>query len=204
MIARYVGASVAFLFLNGATVLAADPQAASSSHDEASGSKSAVMVTPGELKWGPGPKSLPPGAQAAVLDGDPAKKGPFAMRLKVPAGYKIPAHTHPRQERVTVISGKFQLGHGGKFDEAKLQDFEQGSFFSLPPGMQHFARAADDTVLQLNSEGPWEINYVNPNDDPRKTKSAGVEKPGAGTMGTGSGAGAEKGTEAPTGTGSGR
>ena len=188
MIARWLGASVAFLFLSSATARAGSPQMAGGSQHEANGSKPAVIVTPGDLKWGAGPKSLPPGAEAAVLDGDPTKKGAFAMRLKMPPGYKIPAHTHPRQERLTVISGKFQLGHGGKFDDAKLKDLEPGSYFSLPPGMLHFARAAEDTVVQLNSDGPWEINYVNPNDDPRKTKSAGMEKQGAGAQGTGSGA----------------
>jgi quercetin dioxygenase-like cupin family protein len=134
---------------------------------------SSVTVTPDEVKWGPGPKSLPPGAQAAVLDGNPAEKGAFALRLKVPAGYRIPPHTHPRQERVTVIAGRFQLGHGRTFDETRLKDLDAGSFFSLPPGMEHFARAAEETIVQLNGEGPWEINYVNPADDPRKAGSAG-------------------------------
>jgi quercetin dioxygenase-like cupin family protein len=126
-----------------------------------------VTVRPAEIQWKEGPKSLRPGAQAAVLEGNPAEKGVFAMRLKLPAGFIIAPHTHPRQERVTVISGKFQLGHGGTFDESKLQALEPGSFFSLPPGMEHFAQAAEETVVQLNSEGPWEINYVNPADDPR-------------------------------------
>jgi quercetin dioxygenase-like cupin family protein len=131
-----------------------------------------VTVTPADIQWKDGPKSLPRGAQGAVLEGNPAEKGTFVLRLKLPAGYKIPAHTHPRQERVTVVSGKFQLGHGGTFDEAKLEDLEPGSFFSMPPGMQHFARAAEDTVVQLNGEGPWEINYVNPADDPRTAGTA--------------------------------
>ncbi len=203
MVARWFGASVTVMLLAGGTARAAGQEAASGSQHERSSSKSAVMLTPGEEKWTSGPKSLPPGAEAVVLDGDPAKKGPFVLRVKMPAGYKIAPHTHPRQERITVISGKFQLGHGGKFDEAKLQDLAQGSFFSLPPGMQHFGRASEEAVLQLNGDGPWEINYVNPDDDPRKMKSAGTQS-GAGTMGTGSGAGTEKGAEAPTETGTGR
>jgi quercetin dioxygenase-like cupin family protein len=132
------------------------------------GKGSGVTVQPAALEWKQGPRSLPQGAQVAVLEGDPAAKGSFVMRLKVPAGFTIKPHTHPRQERVTVISGTFQLGHGRTFDEAKLQDLEAGSFFSMPPGMEHFARAAEDTVVQLNGEGPWEINYINPADDPRK------------------------------------
>lgn len=140
----------------------------------AGGQKSAKAKAPevtlqaDEIEWKDGPKSLAEGAQMAVLEGNPAEKGTFVMRVKVPSGFVIKPHTHPRQERVTVISGKFQLGHGRTFDESKLQDLEAGSFFSMPPGMEHFARAAEDTEVQLNGEGPWEINYINPADDPRK------------------------------------
>jgi quercetin dioxygenase-like cupin family protein len=163
MIARSMGIAVVLLFLSAGTRAGEHGTKAKAS---------SVTVTPEDVKWGPGPKSLQPGAQAAVLDGNPAEKGVFAMRLKIPAGYRIAPHTHPRQERVTVIEGRFQLGHGRTFDETKLQDLEAGSFFSLPPGMEHFARAAEDTIVQLNGEGPWEINYVNPADDPRKAGSA--------------------------------
>lgn len=131
-----------------------------------------VTVRAADIEWKEGPKSLAQGAQHAVLEGNPAEKGTFVMRVKLPAGFTIKPHTHPRQERVTVISGKFQLGHGRTFDESKLQDLEPGGFFSMPPGMEHFARAAEDTVVQLNGEGPWEINYINPADDPRKAKAS--------------------------------
>lgn len=164
MIARSI------LVVGGVLFLSAEAHAG---EQRAQTKASSVTVTPDDVKWGPGPKSLPPGAQVAVLDGNPAEKGAFAMRLKVPAGFRIAPHTHPRQERVTVIAGRFQLGHGRTFDETKLQDLVAGSFFSLPPGMEHFARAGEDTIVQLNGEGPWEINYVNPSDDPRKAGSAG-------------------------------
>jgi quercetin dioxygenase-like cupin family protein len=167
MIAESIGIAVAMLALAGTP----GGTTAEKGMGPATGAKAAVL-TPSDVKWGPGPKSLPPGAEAAVLDGNPMQKGAFAMRLKLPAGYTIKPHTHPRTERVTVISGKFQLGHGRTFDEAKLQDLEAGSFFSLPSGMEHFARAAEATVVQLNSDGPWEINYINPADDPRKAGSA--------------------------------
>jgi len=129
-----------------------------------------TVVTPGELKWVPAPDALPKGAQAALLYGDPSKNGPFALRLKAPKGYRIPPHTHPRQEVVTVISGDFRLGMGPGGDPAAAQALPAGSFFALPPGMVHYASADDETVIQLNSIGPWTINYVNPKDDPRRAK----------------------------------
>jgi quercetin dioxygenase-like cupin family protein len=134
--------------------------------------KQAILKTGDSLQWSAGPAALPPGAQAAVLEGDPSKDGMFTMRLKVPAGYKIAPHTHPKVERVTVMSGEFALGMGADFDESKLEKLPEGSFFVLEPGMQHFAKASKDTVLQLNAMGPWAIKYVRASDDPRNAPQA--------------------------------
>jgi quercetin dioxygenase-like cupin family protein len=126
------------------------------------------VVSPHEIKWAAAPQSIPPGAEAAVLYGDPAKEGPFAMRLKLPKGYKIAPHSHPKPEIVTVISGTFRLGMGEKAEESKAKALPPGSFFAMPPGMAHFASADEDTVVQLNTSGPWSLTYVNAQDDPRK------------------------------------
>ena len=126
------------------------------------------MMTPQEIKWSPGPASLPPGAEAAVLYGDPTKEGLFAMRLKLPKGYRIAPHTHPKPEVVTVISGTFRLGLGEKADDAKAKAMPAGSFLALSPGVAHFASAGEDTIVQLNSTGPWAVTYVDPKDDPRQ------------------------------------
>jgi quercetin dioxygenase-like cupin family protein len=126
------------------------------------------IVSAQEIKWAPGPSSIPPGAEAATLYGDPSKEGLFALRLKLPKGYQLPPHTHPKPEVVTVISGTFRLGMGEKADKGKGQPLPAGSFFAFPPGMAHFAFADEDTVNQLNSTGPWGLSYVNPADDPRK------------------------------------
>jgi quercetin dioxygenase-like cupin family protein len=130
-----------------------------------------VVFTPGEIKWGPAPDSVPTGAQAAVLYGDPAKEGAFAMRMKLPKGYRIPPHTHPKPEVVSVISGAVKLGMGPSGDAAKARALPAGSFFALQPDMVHYASADEESVIQLNGSGPWGINYVNPKDDPR-TKAA--------------------------------
>ena len=123
---------------------------------------------PAEIKWKDGPASLPAGAKFAVLEGDPAKEGFFTMRLWLPDGFKIAPHWHPKVEHVTVISGTFNLGMGEKFDQANSREMPAGSFGYWAAGMRHFAWASEDTVIQLHGEGPWEINYVNPSDDPRK------------------------------------
>src|SRR5947208_1386656 len=74
-----------------------------------------------EIKWKDGPPSVPKGAMIAVLEGDPTKAGPFVFRIKLPDGYRIPPHTHPQTERVTVISGTFNIGMGDTFDEKKTR-----------------------------------------------------------------------------------
>jgi quercetin dioxygenase-like cupin family protein len=154
---RCASALVALVLLAGA----ATPALAAEDH---------VMVTPDQIKWGPAPAALPKGAEAAVIYGDPGKEGLFAMRLKLPAGYKVAPHTHPTIESVTVISGTFKLGMGETADAAKLQTFPAGSYFAFPPGTPHFTGADEETVIQISTVGPWGLTYVNPKDDPRKTQ----------------------------------
>lgn len=132
-----------------------DPQAAASGGSH-------VIHYPSQIKWQDGPASLPPGAKFAVLEGDPAKEGFFTMRLWMPDGYKIPPHIHPKIEHVTVISGAFNFGMGEKFDQTATQE--------MPAGMKDFAWARGETVVQVHGIGPWKIEYLNPADDPRKTK----------------------------------
>jgi hypothetical protein len=127
-------------------------------------------MRPDQLQWGPAPSALPKGAQFAVLAGDPGKAGPFTIRLKASAGYKIPAHSHPTAERVTVISGDFHFGMGDKLDEAKAEKLGSGGFVDLPAKMNHYAFMSTETVVQIDSEGPFAITYVNPADDPSKSQ----------------------------------
>jgi quercetin dioxygenase-like cupin family protein len=90
------------------------------------------------------------------------------MRLKMPKGYQIPPHSHPKPEVVTVISGVFRIGMGETADPGKAEALPAGGFFAFPVGMTHFASMDEDTVVQLNSTGPWGLTYVNPKDDPRQ------------------------------------
>ncbi len=130
----------------------------------------AIVVLPNGIEWQPAPASLPPGARVAVLEGDPAKAGPFTMRLWMPAGYRIPPHTHPSDERVTVISGTFHVGVGSAFDEAAGTALPSGTYAALAPNTAHFAWTKVETVIQLNNIGPWSLTYVNPGDDPRSKR----------------------------------
>jgi hypothetical protein len=131
-----------------------------------------TVITPDTLKWGAAPPGLPSGAQAVVLEGDPAKAGPFTMRAKFPDGYKVGPHWHPADEHVTVLQGTFGMGVGEKFDKAAGKEMPTGSFAVMKEGVRHFGWAQGDTVIQIHGVGPWGITYVNPADDPRKTKTS--------------------------------
>ncbi|MCC6765279.1 MAG: cupin domain-containing protein [Deltaproteobacteria bacterium] len=130
-----------------------------------------VVVTPRAIKWVP---FVPggPHAKAAVLAGDPEKPGPFVLRIKSPAGAKAAPHWHPGDAHVTVISGTFAVGMGDVFDARKLTVLPAGSYVLLPREMHHFAQSKTPTIVQVHGMGPFQVNFVNPADDPRKKTAA--------------------------------
>jgi quercetin dioxygenase-like cupin family protein len=125
------------------------------------------VVAPRDLTWADVP-SLPPGAKIAVIEGPPTEAVPFTFRLKLPANYKIPAHSHPAIEHVTVMSGTFNLGTGDKLDAGKTKPLSAGSVAIMQPNTNHFGWTKTETIVQVHGVGPWGITYVNPADDPRK------------------------------------
>ncbi|MEW6450687.1 MAG: cupin domain-containing protein [Pseudomonadota bacterium] len=126
-----------------------------------------VTAQPEAIKW-TAPAAYAKGAQFAVIKGDPSKEGVYVVRLKVPAGFKIPAHTHPNDENVTVLRGTFHIGTGDKLDENKGMAIKAGGYSFVAKGMTHYAWFTEETELQLHGVGPQGITYVNPADDPRK------------------------------------
>src|SRR5690349_19803464 len=136
------------------------------------GAQSAAPAAPPALKWGPAPAVFEPGAQMAVLQGDPSKAGEeFTVRLRLPNGYKIAPHTHPTAENITVIEGTFLVGMGSTFDTAKMMTLPRGAFASAPAEHAHYAVARGETVVQVHAIGPFALTYVNPADAPVAVKS---------------------------------
>src|SRR5215471_12468934 len=127
--------------------------------------------TPETTQWGPPPPFVAPGAQFAVLEGDPsASSGEYTVRLKMPDGYRIAPHFHPLRENVTVVSGTFKLGMGDEFEAHRMDAFVAGSFAFLDPNMHHYAMACGETIVQVHGQSPLQFNYINPNDDPSGNK----------------------------------
>ncbi len=144
--------------------------AASSSGQEATASKH-VIAKPADLRWGDPPPLFEKGASFTVISGNPAEAGPYVVRMKMPAGYKVAPHWHPTDENVTVISGTFAIGMGEKFDKATMTELPAGGYVLLPAEMRHYAMAKTAAIIQVHGVGPFKLTYVNPSDDP-STRSA--------------------------------
>ena len=155
---KQVAAATALL---GALCLFLIPQA----HAQGPGAHS--MVTPDQLQWKDVP-ALGAGVKLALIEGPMNEAVPFMVRIKFPAGAKVPAHWHPAIEHVTVMSGTFNIGIGDNFDESKVMRIPAGAVTIMQPKTTHFAFFNEETILQVHGVGPWEVNYVNPADDPRK------------------------------------
>ena len=122
--------------------------------------KSAVIVTPAEMKWVSQGGLAAPGMEQLNLIGDPAKPGPYTLRLKFPKGFKVAPHTHPDSREVTIMSGTFATGYGEKFDAANLKILPAGSFYTEPANLPHYIEIVEDTVLQVSGTGPSGRQYV--------------------------------------------
>ena len=123
-----------------------------------------------KLQWGPAPPFLPAGARFALVSGDPGKSGPFEIELSMPDGYVIPPHFHPTDETVAVKSGHFRFGMGDKIDRKAEKTMTAGQSGTLKTPMHHWARAQGRTVVAVSGNGPFQITYVTPSDDPRNAK----------------------------------
>ena len=122
-----------------------------------------------QIKFGPAPAIFPPGAEFAVVQGDPSVAGQiFTVRLRFPNGYVLPPHRHPTDEHVTVLRGTFLFGRGEDFSPHALTAYKAGGFVSAGANMAHFASARGVTEVQVHAIGPFQLTYVHPEDDPTK------------------------------------
>jgi quercetin dioxygenase-like cupin family protein len=119
-----------------------------------------VVLTPAEIKWTSQGAYAQPGMEQANLIGDPAKRGPYTIRLRFPKGLRIEAHSHPDSREVTIISGVFATGYGATFDTATLKVLPAGSFYTEPANLPHFIEIREETVLQVSGIGPSGRRFI--------------------------------------------
>ncbi len=125
-----------------------------------------MMITPEDMQWGP-VASMGEGAEISFIEGDISEAEPFTFRLRLADGFRILPHVHPAYERVTVLQGTLHFAHGEAFDKEQTHTLSTGSVAIMPPGDPMFGYAEGETIIQLHGTGPWGIEYINPEDDPR-------------------------------------
>jgi len=145
-----------FTFAQGAKPTAKTPPA---SH---------TIVTPDRLVW----KPLIPGVEMAVVSGDPDKEGGlYVIRIRSKGEVKVPPHWHVTDEHVTVLEGSFLVAHGDKYDASKLIELKPGAHSMVPATMRHFGLHKAGNVIEVFGEAPFVVNFVNPEDDPKRAKN---------------------------------
>jgi hypothetical protein len=121
-----------------------------------------IVLKPDEMKWQTQGAFVVPGLEQLNLIGDPAKPGPYTIRLRFPKGYRVPPHTHPDAREVTILSGIFATGYGERFEPANLKILPAGSFYTEPANAPHYIEIEQDVVLQVSGIGPSERRYFTP------------------------------------------
>jgi quercetin dioxygenase-like cupin family protein len=123
--------------------------------------KGAIRVFPDQIQWGEAPPSLPPGAKVYMLEGSPMQEGIFTMRVKFPPYYKLPAHWHPNDERITVLEGAVYVGFGETMDTTNAQKFTPGCYYVNPKESHHYVfTQSEGVIMQMTGLGPWGITYI--------------------------------------------
>jgi quercetin dioxygenase-like cupin family protein len=126
-----------------------------------------IAITPSEMRWVTQGSMAAVGMEQVNLVGDPSKPGPYTLRLKFPAGYRLAPHTHPDHREVTILSGTWYTGYGEKFDESALKALPAGSFYTEPANVAHFVEVREPVVIQVSGTGPGGRRFVNPTDNPK-------------------------------------
>ena len=125
-------------------------------------------ILPEDIHWQPF-AAFPPTVRLAVLVGDPAERGPYVIRVKVPSGVKLMPHRHPEDRIYTVMSGVFYIGLGQQFEGDKVKAFPPGCVVVLPGDTWHFHWAkSGEYVTQVTAIGPLGLEYHDKADDPRE------------------------------------
>lgn len=169
-----IAAVAACAILAAGTAARADhhEKAGAGHHDKAGAAHGMVIVKDDDaVKYQSAFPTLPKGMKIAVLSGNPDKEGEmFALRVKVPANFVIPPHSHPTPETLTVVDGEIYHALGKTVDKKMGDKLDDGGFAFLPAGTTHYLWSTEETVLQVNGVAPFKVLWTNPADDPKNQK----------------------------------
>ena len=107
------------------------------------------------IPWKPCPPTLPSGCEMAVLEGDPKGADLFTVRFRTSGNFVMPPHWHPKDERVTVISGTAAVAFGATSKHEDATEFGPGDYYVNARKAVHTVWIEDSSVLQITGIGPW-------------------------------------------------
>jgi len=113
-----------------------------------------------DIQWKPTPPNLPPGSEIAVLEGNPQSPDLFTVRFRISEGFVMPLHSHPKDERVTVLKGKVSVAFGMDGTRENAKQFGPGDYYVNARGAIHTVWADTASIIQITGIGPWEANFV--------------------------------------------
>jgi hypothetical protein len=143
------------LLLLGLTTVVATASSRAATIDPAA----MAYTLPTVIEWRDNPNN--PGVKSAVLYGDPAKPGPYVVRVKWLPGNMSRPHSHPNDRFIVVLSGTWWAGTGEKFDPENTIPMPAGSFVTHFGGKVHYDGAKDEeAILQIHGMGPATTTYV--------------------------------------------
>ncbi len=161
MVSRRIALFTGFAAVLCLTPALASAQAAEEAQEMADEQRMATMVMNDDMEFEPiEVPGFDSGMQIASVVGDFTREGPYVLRLSFPDGYRFPAHYHPMDENLTVVSGTLLLAMGEEEDESSLVGYDPGDFINIPAEHPHFGGASGETVIQLHGMGPFEILLV--------------------------------------------
>ena len=117
-------------------------------------------VSSADIAWRPCPPSLPPGCEIAALEGNPKASGLFTVRFRLTSDFVMPAHTHPQDERVTVLAGRMAVGFGAGATGADAREFGPGDYYVNARGAVHTVWAEKSSEIQITGVGHWEAHFI--------------------------------------------
>ena len=118
------------------------------------------VVHAGDIQWMPCPPNLPEGCQIAILEGSPKSNNLFTVRFKLSGEFVMPAHTHPKDERVTILNGKAYVAFGKEATREKAKEFGPGDYYVNARNAIHTVWADSSTIIQITGIGPWEVDFI--------------------------------------------
>lgn len=133
-----------------------------------------LLVRAKSIQWSAAPPGMPPGAKAALLNGNPNATGRYVLRMQLPANYKLPIHSHSNAMDVTVVSGTLFVANTQTLDKKKAFAIKPGDFYHLPALAPQFAFTKGETVIEIHGDGPYDIKYANAADDPLKGATSSI------------------------------